>query len=55
MPFKAIIRLNKAKQDHTRPYKAIQGHTSTHKAMLIQMRPNIVMVVNATSRPYEAT
>ena len=45
-PYKAIqghTRPYKAMQGHTSPYKAIKGHNSTKKAMLIQMRPHIVM------------
>ena len=53
MPKKAI-------QCHTMPCKAILGHTS-HKAMLILMRPQIVMAVKSSIkatrghiRPYKA-
>ena len=40
MPFKVIKR----------PYKAILGHTRTHEAMLILMRPHIIMAVKNNNK-----
>ena len=40
MPFKVIKR----------PYKAILGHTRTHEAMLILIRPHIIMAVKNNNK-----